>query len=396
MAEKLPRVMQKWNLCDEIADFKCIEITPSGVFAIRSDLPSRTEILVGTIGKEKNLKRIESIEEIEILSITPDGKRLVMFGSETRGKRKRYGVCKYNITCFIDIPTWKILSKRESRPKGDHKIAISHDSKRLVSSTIEGGFIEFEMWDLVAMVKMFTTDNMFTTKKRIQTEPTYHIAFSADNKTFVTCDYSGCICVWDAENGNMTKTFGLGHLVGRIGVITALSELVIYPGNSTSTITTTDTDTQKERDFCYGFSSERDLTVINFSGRVIAYTKKGQNLTSISRDIYIQDIDEHTTKKIDLGLVTIVSIEFSRDGEKIFAFSDCTKEILCVSLYPFWSKQTHHVFTKETKKCVKMLLREISAHHLTIEGINLDRRTLISDLPRDIMFCIFSFTWGSY
>ncbi len=195
-------------------------ISPDSAFIATSGWEGGVRLWESRTGKP-----IRTIDMPTVSSIffAPDGRTLVT-GDWTKGTVR-----------FWDIATGKEVRTLEAHPKGQIRLALSPDGKRIYTS---GSDCLLRCWDFETLKKLsdFANENLSSVLR---------LVVSPDGKTLATAHIDGALYVWDTQNNKKRyRLQGGARQIGAIG-FSPNSELLAW-GDGDNGIRLTDVATGRE------------------------------------------------------------------------------------------------------------------------------------------------------
>lgn len=133
----------------------------------------------------------------------------------------------------------------------------------------------------------------------------------------------------------------------------------------------------------------RDGTMIAYSYKLRNGIEHGSLFLSTKRDGFVDLSLETENINIIVEGADKRSINstlsFSRDGKLLYSFDGHYLNTWITDTYPFWTKDLHHTFPEDTKKCIKMILM------VNCEFVGKKRKRPRINISKDVLLYIFSF-----
>nr|MDO8114572.1 hypothetical protein [Candidatus Sigynarchaeota archaeon] len=265
------------------------------------------------------VNRIPFPSVISVLTVTPDGKHLII-GS-------RHG--RINV---LDIDTKAKIHEFIGIQSEIESMAISSDSKYLVTGTLKGTIL---VWDLVNNRLLYSIKHPVVDPES-EAEIT-SLAITPDNKCIIVGAYNPAIAVWEMKTGRLIRTMDItmdGESIGENLVVITPDGKYIISGSFDGIVRLWDLNTGVMNHEIGRGHSDRIITTL-------AITSDGQAIITGNEDgvIHVWSLaGGNLLKKIDEGDGRLHSLVLTRNNEFMIYVSE--DDFLKIRAFPTGNQLT--------------------------------------------------------
>lgn len=363
-------------------------ITSSGILAFSTMRHSGIIEVIDIENRRKKKKVIATNLWLYKIKITPDGKKIMaleyhktitVWSVEDQSMLFHLGHGDNLIDCVISQDS-KMFFQRLNGSSID-VISLENGSRLMVSNLVDYTTTLEEKNTSESTIKMVYAMMIDNGLKTITC-----MALSSDDKVLVTCWKNRWVVILDVDTGKIIKNYSTQFDFMAIASTSVKSQFVLKDGYKTISMWNMDT-----RETLYSINIDQPnweyhgIFVYNPHNGVFVYPTLGASVAMQ---------DTKTRVAIELRDTVISSLSFNKDGKKLFVFEGNTAYILDADIYPFWNTHKHHTFSVVQKRTIQFLF---NVNRIAPKNRKRKRkRSVIKELPRDVLLYIFSFIERDY